>query len=262
METQTKKLGFFDQLIYSVQPKHYKELANQPRRKVITYVLILGLILGIMNYVIPAAGFVMSVGGMENFFMEALPEIKLSDGELHVASKIEIGKDTVTHILVDTSVDRVDESSLGEEYVSEVLVARENMIVDNGEMGAYEVEFSQLKGIDLDNKGLLSLMPFIYTVLIISFFMGSLMLLVEYLFTAAFLALFCWGPFSMRGSEGIKYSKVFALAIYAQTVPELLVAFNNSAAIISNQMIVSYAAIAAAMILLMNGIRKTGEKRI
>ena len=132
METQTKKLGFFDQLIYSVQPKHYKELASQPRRKVITYVLMLGLILGIMNYVIPAAGFVMSVGGMENFFMEALPEIKLSDGELHVASKIEIGKDTVTHILVDTSVDRVDESSLGEEYVSEVLVARENMIVNNG----------------------------------------------------------------------------------------------------------------------------------
>lgn len=262
METETKKLGFFDQVIYSVQPKRYKDLAIQPRRKVVSFVLILGMVLAIMNFVIPAAGFVFSVGGFENFIVEILPDIKLSEGKLNVDSRIEIGKDTVTHILVDTTVAKVDEKSLGEGYVSEILVARENMIVDNGEMGAYEISFSQFGDISIDNKGLLSLLPLIYMVLVMSFFMSILTMLAEYLFSAAFIALFCWGPFSMRDVERIRYGKAFTLAVYARAVPELAVAFNSSAGIISNQLIVSYIAIAAAMFLLVSGIRHTQEKRI
>lgn len=262
METETKRLGFFDQVIYSVQPKRYKDLAMQPRRKVMSFVLILGLVLAIMNFIIPTAGFAFSVGGFENFIVEVLPDIELSGGKLSVDSRIEIGKDTLTHILVDTSVAKVDEKSLGEGYVSEVLIAGENMIVDNGEMGAYEISFSQFGNISIDNKGLLDLLPFVYMVLVVSFFANMLTTLTEFLFFAAFIALFCWGPFSMRDVAKISYGKAFALAVYAHAVPELIVAFNGSAGIISNQLIVSYAATAAAMFLLVSGIRHTQEKRI
>jgi len=257
METETQSLGFFDQVILSVQPKKYGELVNQNRRKVFSYVIMLSLCLSIMQFLIPAAGWFLSFGGLDNLFTEVLPAIELQNGRLSVEDKIEIGEGSATHILIDTERVAMEESDLKtEEYISEILVAEENMMVYTSGMGVMEMRFADFGNVSLDNAGLLSLKPFIYTVLAFSFLMQIASGAFDLLLWGALMALCCWGPFRLKGTEQLSFGKIMALGIYAQTAAKLVTAFNASAHLISNNFIIYYAGMMISMMLLMNGLRK------
>lgn len=261
METETKRLGFFDQVIYSIQPARYKELIGQKRRTVIGYTILLLILLTIMNFIVPVAGFFASVGGYDQFVTEGLPDIELKDGMLTVSNRIETGKNSATHVLVDTSIEKAAIDDINkEEYVAEVLITRKNMVIYNSGMDAMELDFSQFDGIVLNNKGLLDLKMIVYLFLVICFFTSLATQVFNYLLEAAFIAILCWGPFTVRGAKRMEYSKIFAAAIYAKTIPELFVAFNNSAGWISNTYLVSYVAIGVAIFVLMSALRKTSER--
>lgn len=262
MDTETKRIGFFDQVIYSVQPSKFGLLLGQKRRKVISYTIILMVCLTLMNFVVPVAGFFASVGGYDQFVTEGLPDIELKEGTLQVGSKIEIGKNSATHVLVDTSVEKAATSDINEEdYIAEVIVTKNNMVVYNSGMSAVELDFSQFDGIVLNNEGLLNMKTVVYLFLVICFFSSLVTQVFNYLLEAAFVALLCWGPFTVRGAERMKFTKILAAAIYAKSVPELFVAFNNSAGWISNTYILSYVAIGAAVFILMSALRKTSERK-
>ena len=261
METERQRLGFFDQLIYSVQPSKYKELMEQSGKKVVSYLLILALFLSIMQFVIPTAGWFMSFGGLDNLFTEVLPAIELNDGKLSVENKIEIGEGTSTYILIDKERVTMLESDLErEQYISEILVAEENMIIYNSAAGAVEVRFADLGEVTLDNQGLMELKPFVYLVLIISFLTQAVSQLFDFVMWGVLMALCCWGPFRMRGTEKLKYTKVLALAIYAQTAVKLFTAFNASVNWITDTYILYYVGMIVSMFLLMSGLRKMEGK--
>ena len=143
METSKERLGFFDQIILSVQPKRYRELFDQTGKKVLAYVLALSLCLSIMQFIIPVAGWFLSFGGLDNLFTEVLPAIELQNGKLSVEDKIEIGESSSTYVLIDTERVSMQESDLNtEEYISEILVAEENMLVYTSGMGTMEIRFA------------------------------------------------------------------------------------------------------------------------
>lgn len=259
METERQKLGFFDRVIYSVQPARYEELMNNTGKKLISYILILSLCLSIMQFVIPAAGWFSSFGGLDNLFKEVLPTIQLENGKLSVEDKIEIGEGSATHILIDTERISMNESDLKTDaYVSEVLLAEENMIIYTSGTGTVEIRYEDLGNVALDNNALVSLKPFIYLVLVISFIIFMFSQIFDLVTWGLLMALCCWGPFQLRGTEKIAYKKIFALAIYAQTVAKLIVAFNGCVGLIPDNFILYYLGMMVSMFLLMSGIRKLG----
>lgn len=263
METERQSLGFFDKVIYSVQPAKYKELLEHTGKKIISYLLILSLCLSVMQFIIPMAGWFASFGGLDNLFHEVLPAIELQNGRLSVENKIEIGADSATYILIDTERVSMQESDLEtDKYVSEILLAEENMIIYTSGMGAMDIKYADFGNVSLDNEGLGALKPFIYMVLVISFFTHMFSQLFDLVVWSCLMALCCWGPFRLRGAEDVSYKKLFALALYAQTVPKLLVAFNSCVGLIKDDFILYYVGMMVSMFLLMNGIRKIGGKPV
>ena len=261
METETQRLGFFDQVIYSVQPQKYGELMQQSKKKLISYVLILAVCLSIMQFVIPVAGWFLSFGGLDNLFTEVLPAIEMSNGKLSVEDKIEIGADSATYILIDTERVAMQENDLEtDNYISEILVAEENMLIYTSGMGAMEIRFADLGNATLDNAGLTALKPFIYMVLAISFLAQTASGAFDLVVWGALMAMCCWGPFRLKGAEEVKYMNLFKLGIYAQTAAKLVTAFNGCVGIISDNFIVYYAGMMVSMFLLMQGIRKLEVK--
>lgn len=261
METERERLGFFDQVIYSVQPSKYKELIQQTGKQVLSFVIILSLCLSIMQFVIPMAGWFISFGGLDNLFTEVLPSIELQNGRLSVEDKIEIGADSSTHILIDTERVSMQAEDLDTDtYISEILVAEENVLIYTTGMDAMEIRFADLGNVSLDNGGLTALKPFIYMVLAFSFLAQTASMAFDLLTWGMLMALCCWGPFRMKGTEGVKYTKIAMLAIYAQTAAKLVTAFNGSVGFISDNFIVYYAGMMVSMLLLMNGLRKLEGK--
>ncbi len=260
METEREKLGFFDQLIYSVQPAKYKELLKQSGKKVIAYAMVLSLCLSIMSFIIPVAGWFATFGGLDNLFTEVLPAIELQDGRLSVENKIEIGDDGLNHILVDTERVSMQVSDLDtENYISEILVAEENMIIYVSGMEAMELPFAELKELQLDNEGLASLKPFIYVVLAITFVTHIFSKLFDLLVWGVMMAVCCWGPFRLKNVMELKYTQILGLAIYAQSAASLITAFNGSVGWIPDNTLLYYVGVMASMFLLMSGLRKLEE---
>jgi hypothetical protein len=257
---EKKKIGFFDQIIYSVQPKKYGELLRQPKRAVVGYVLLLAVLFTIMEYVIPAAGWMASFGGVDNLITKVLPKIEFSQGELTAESKIEIGKESTVHILVDTSVDQMKTSNLDtDKYLSEVLIGKNNMILYSNYAGAAQLDFAQYQNYSFDNQSLLALKPWIYAGLVLSFFTTFFTELISYLVSALPLALIEWIVGRPGRTNRLSFKKIYLLTLYAKTVVELILDFISTSGWIDNTELLVYFGLFVSMFLLMTGVRKTEE---
>ena len=256
-----KKTGFFDQIIYSVQPAKYKELVKQPVRKLVFYILILGICLNIMDFVIPTAGWLVSFGGMDHLIMEVLPKIELKQGELTVGNKIEIGKEEGFHLLVDTSRDTVKlEQMDNAKYMAEILIGKKNMLIYNSLMGTMEVDFSRHAGVNLTNQSILEMKPLIYMTMVMSFFSNLFGEIIRYLFAALPLAAIGWAFGGPDRKNRMNFSRIYMLALYAKTAAALFLSFNASVNLISNQALLVYGGLFLTMYLLMTGVRRTEEE--
>ena len=127
-------------------------------------------------------------------------------------------------------------------------------------MGTMEMRFADLGDIYLDNEGLASLKPFIYLVIGMTFVAQIGTGIFDLVVWGALMALCCWGPFRLKGTEKVSFKRIMILGIYAQTAGRLATAFNASAGLIPGNYIVYYAGMMAAMFLLMSGLRKLEGK--
>lgn len=259
--SEQKKIGFFDQIIYSVQPNKYKELLKQPGKAVVFYIILLGLCLCVMDYVIPIAGYMTSFGGVDHLITKVLPKIEFSQGQLQADSKIEIGKESTVHILVDTSLEKVEIDSVQKDkYISEILIGQKNMIIYSSYMGTAEMEFAQYKDAYFNNESLLRLKPWIYAMLISNFFTALFAELFRYLISALPLAVVGWLMGGPDRTGRLSFFKIYMLALYAKTAVALFVSFNNAAGLLKSQVLILYVGLMFTMFLLMTGIRKAEER--
>jgi hypothetical protein len=179
---------------------------------------------------------------------------------LTAQSKIEIGKESTVHILVDTSVDEMKTANLDtDKYVSEILIGKNNMILYSSYAGAAQLDFAQYQDYSFDNQTLLILKPWIYAGLIISFFTTMVTELISYLISALPLALIEWLVGGPRRSNRLSFPKIYLLTLYAKTVVELILDFISTSGWIDNQELLVYFGLIISMLLLMAGVRKTEE---
>lgn len=258
MEADNKtQAGFFDQIAFSVQPDKYKELSLLPKKKVVFYVLLMGICLTIMNYVIPMAGWLTSFGGLDHFLKEGLPKIEFSHGVLSVDDRIEMGKGTPQHLLVDTSKEKITPEEVDQEnYMMEVLVSKTNMLMYADFAGTVSIDFSMYQNVVFTNDKLLEMKPAMYTAMVIQFFSQIIREIMQYLIAALPLAFGAWLIVSAEQKKRMQFSQAFVLTLYAKTAAALFLAFNASANLLKDQVLLIYGTMMLTVILLMTGIKK------
>jgi hypothetical protein len=244
-------------MICSVQPSKYIDLLNQSGKKVISYLLLLCFLLSVMQFVIPAAGWFASFGGLEHLIQEVLPAIELSGGKLHVEDRIEIGAGSSTYVVIDTTKDSVTEKDIEKDkYLAQILVSRDNVLIYNMSMGTTEIRFADLGNVTLGNKELLVMIPFIYLILLVSFVTHMFSQMFDLILWGTMMSLCCWGPFRLKGTKKLCFAQVLSLAIYAQTAMRLVVAVNSCVNFMKDDYMLYYIGIMASMFFLMSGLRK------
>lgn len=262
MELEQKtKIGFFEQIVFSVQPKKYKELVLLPKKTVVFYMILLGLCLSIMNYVIPMTGWMVSFGGLDHLLREGLPRIEFSNGQLSVSDRVEIGKDTPQHLLVDTSKEKVTADDFDQKkYVMEILVSKTNMMIYANMAGTMAVDFSMYKDATLTNESLIEMKPAMYTVMVMQFFFNIIREIIHYLIAALPLAFLAWIVGGADRKNRMKFSRVFVLTLYAKTAAELFISFNASANLLKNPFILAYVGMFLTIMLLIAGLKRAEEE--
>jgi hypothetical protein len=134
------------------------------------------------------------------------------------------------------------------------------MLVYTSGMGTMEIRFADLGNVTLDNAGLSALKPFIYMTLAVAFLAQIASGIFDLLTWGVLMAVCCWGPFRLKGTDKIPFGKIMTLAIYAQTDAKLVTAFNASAHLVKDNLIVYYAGMMVSMMLLMSALRKLEVK--
>lgn len=218
-----KKLYILDYFkIALFMPRKYKVLLKQSDWGLVKYLLVVGLIMTMMQGVIPALGAVVGLGGLDQIILYQMPDFSFKDGELSIDGKFEFDeKEVSTYYLIDTSVEHFDEEDIPDGMIQVFLISRTNMLLYNRISGMpptiQEEKFSDYKEINLDNKKLTKWKPLIYVCFVIYMIIFFVMLMIKYLVTALIFAGFNMLYVKLLASP-ISFGNVFKIALYAQTV--------------------------------------------
>ena len=259
METDQQKIGILDQFILAVfRPKEYKKLILLKTGKIVLYTLLMALILTVMSYIIPIAGWLLSYHGFEGFIEKQLPEFTLENGQLNMESDIAIKQSGVSQIIVDTSKDKMSKKDLEEGYVQQVLVSKNNMIISSMTTTS-EIEFKKLKDVHFSKASLSKLVPILYISLAIVVGMEFIVILLEYIFSAFIYGLIAMFYTSMEG-KNISLGDAVKAAIYAKTLAAVFGAFNTVMGSFIPSSIWSFLSMFITMLLLLLGIRSDDKE--
>lgn len=226
METEQQKIGILDQFILAVsRPKEYKKLILLKPGKVIVYTLLMAVILTVMSYMIPIAGWLLSYRGFEGFVKNQIPEFSFSDGQLTMKSEIVIEQAGVSRVIVDTSKKEVTREDLEKEYAQQILVGKNNMLISSMDT-VREIKFKDFKNLSFNKNSLLKLKPIFYLSLAIAAAIQFIIILLEYVSSAFLYGLVALFYKGMDGRQ-ISLGDAIKAAIYAKTLAAVLGAFNT-----------------------------------
>ena len=220
-----KKLSLFEMLkVACLKPSEYKNLLQQSVGKLIGYVAILVLLTSFATYGVSMIGFVVGIGGFENLFTNRIPQFQLENGTLTMEHPIEFEIQGIRFV-ADASKEEVTKSDLSEEYYSEILISKHNMIMKNV-LQQYEMKFNQTEGLTLNNEDLVLWIPYIYVTLAFSYAVLYGMSVVEFCFTAMMFILYAF-MINLVYQAKMKKGDLIKVGIYSSTIGVLLVALNN-----------------------------------
>ena len=216
---QEEKTGFLEQyyIACSRPSQYHKTLMKNSRSALVKYLVVLCLFLTFLDTVIPFAAWDVSVGGMKNLILRGIPSFSLKDGVFQSEEPLDFTLGNSTHIKVDSKEKEFTSQDIDSDYIQEFLISRTNILV-SADYSVREIKLSDMKSFTLDNQSLVDFLPFIRATIGLTMLITVLVKIVEYLFVAAFFALFCRG--SVRNDEGkmVSMKEAFVIAIYAKTL--------------------------------------------
>lgn len=254
METDQQKIGIVDQFILAVsKPKEYKKLILLKPGKVIVYTLLMAVILTVMSYVIPVAGWLLSYRGFEGFVKNQIPEFSFSNGQFTMKSEIVIEQAGVSRVIVDTSKKEVTKEDLKEDYPQQILVSKNNMLISSMNT-IKEIKFKDFKTVSFDKTSFLKLMPTFYLAVVISAVIQFLIILFEYVLSAFFYGLIAL-LYKGMDRHPVPLKDAMKAAIYAKTLSALLGAFNAVMGSVIPSGLWSFLSMFITTLLLLMGLR-------
>ena len=223
---QENQIGFFGQLkIACFQPRKYKSLLEKKTGNHVRFFIVLFLFLVFVETVIPFAAWNASVGGFRNLFLNRVPEFKLADGEMTIASPISFDIGGILHVTVNSDKEAFSAKDFQEEYQEEFLISKTNIMIKIGQ-NMSNVELSSLKDMTMTNQDLVEMFPFIKGMLIMYFVISLLAKVIQYLLAALIFGLFCRTGVRSPDGKFLSIRDAFVIGLYAKTFFAILTSLN------------------------------------
>lgn len=227
MNRDDTRIGIIDQFLYAVSnSKAYSKLVKQTMGRVLTFAMVVAFVMSIITYVLPTMAFHISVGGLENLFVNKLPQFELKQGVMKIEQPIRIQSDGVS-IQIDDTKEKVLLSDLKQETPIEILVGKKNMVVqDLGRV--FVIPLERLGGFVLNNQSATEFIPFIYIAEGITLIFMMIGQFCWYLLGAFGFAFFGLSLVYLHRKRNFTLSKLFKIAIYGKVLSTLLGGVNEA----------------------------------
>ena len=224
-----EKCSLIDCMIIAMfSAKEYPRLLRISKRKLVWYVVVVSLLIGLVQYAIPVLGSLAGLGGVKGIFTHEVPQFCLEDGELYVEERIEVADEvTGVYLLIDTSMDTFTKQDVPNNMMQAVLISKSNMIVYSSVygMGAMteEEKFENLKGVVFSNQTVIDYSAGIYISFVFAFIAVWILVALEYLFTALLYAGFMYLLLKSLMPDAT-FATVYKVFLFAQTIGAIAVA--------------------------------------
>lgn len=219
-----EKISFTEQIRIALsKPLWYKSLFQQSLGKHICYFLVLIVLITVIQFGIPMAAYLQSIGGLKNLLLEGIPDFQLEHGELQVETPIELERSGV-RLVIDTSVDaytQEDAIAEAEEMDAAVsvpvvyMLSRTNVVCN---MTDIPFDWAEMDMVTLNNQELYNMAPAFLVFYSITVFIGNVAI---YMLSALFFALFGWVMNKTLGLN-LKFGQIYVIALYAKSIQILL----------------------------------------
>lgn len=219
---EKETISFTEQIRIALsKPLWYKSLFQQSIGKHMCYFLALLVLITVIQFGVPVAAYLQSVGGLKELLLEHIPTFSLENGELTVDSVVDWERNGV-HLIIDTSQEAytqeqaVQEGSDMDNTMSVVYMISKTNVVCNQML--MPMEFSSFGNMTFNNQDLYQAAPFYIGMMGIIMFLYNL---AAYMISALFFAGF--GYLMNRALKlNLKFGQIYLIALYAKTVEVLL----------------------------------------
>lgn len=215
---QDNSIGFFRQyFVACFQPSKYGELLKKNVKSQIGYLCLLIIFLIFVEAVIPFTAWDISVGGLENLFLNRIPEFTVENGTMTMENPVAFEINPAMRVKADPGVEKYENADFEDKYHEEILISKTNILVRAGER-ITNIPLDYFKGSVMNNQSLVELLPAIYFTLVMYFIMAVMIKAVEYLFITAFFAMFCRAGVRTPEGKCVSFKEAFIIAFYARTL--------------------------------------------
>ena len=215
-----ERISFTEQIRIALsKPSWYRSLFEQPIGKHIGYFAVLLALITVIQFVIPVAAYLQSVGGLKELIMERIPTFVLDDGKLTMDETVDMERDDV-QLIIDTSVDAYspDEARqlANDRDAALVYMVRRTNVVSNA--NPLPLSFSGFQDITFDNQDLYQMAPIYLGIYGMMTFLSNIL---TYGLSALFFA--CFGYLLSRALQlQLKFGQIYGIALYAKSLEILL----------------------------------------
>lgn len=220
---KTEKMSLTDRFITAMfLPKEYGKLLCQSGGKLVQFLLLLILLVGVIRYAIPFLGAIAGMGGMKNIIQNRIPGFSLENGTFTLDEEFEwLDESGGVYVLVDTDVDEFTRDDIPDNMVETILVSHTNVLFMNQVPGLggilQEHKWSEMTGVTVNNDILAENSTMICIILLPFFFLLYVMELVKYLVSGLFYSIIML-LLARTMMIDISFGDIYKSALYAQAI--------------------------------------------
>ena len=204
-------------------PEKYRDFMGYKKRHFMMYVLILVVVSGFLNMIVPASKFLLE-GGFKALIEEHLPDFYVSDDEGFWIEEPFVVDEYNFFIKADSNIVHEDITDLNGQFGSYeyvIMIDQEQIYLKNPGTPEIAAKFSELGDFSFAKKDVLSYVPVMYMLVIWAL---VLLVLVDfgYYFITAFVVSWAGSIIASFMNVRMNGKKMFKMAVYAGTFSYLL----------------------------------------
>lgn len=221
-------MGFFKDMSDSaINFSQYRYFANLPWKRVISYLLLMVLVLGIPVLLSFAFDFQRDMTKRIEEFNRTAPDFVLKNGELTVAGEMPLVYESGNHnsaIIIDTS--GKTDSSVLDDYDQGFFIEKTKIVYKQNSLETQEYHFSALKDLKIEKADVVNMLPYLKTMSMMIVLWGLIYFIFAKICTVSVLSLVTL-LFSGIQNCGLNYGQSFKITVYAITIPTLFQSLQN-----------------------------------
>lgn len=221
--SQSESMSLTDRFITAMfLPKEYDKLLCLATGKLVQFLLLLILLVGLIRYAVPALGAIAGMGGIKSIVYNRIPDFSLENGTFTLDGQMEwIDEEGGIYILVDTDVNEFTQDDIPESMVEAIMISRTNLLFYNQVPGlggiVRENKWKELTGIVINNDILAKNSFVIYAALLSLFISLYVLELIKYLMTGLLYAIVMLLLVRTMMND-ISFGDIYKTAMYAQAI--------------------------------------------